>query len=145
MDGPGEKLAVFLVGPMGSGKTTYCLREFPNAHRVSGDEMGRDRWLENYCKYIEEGRTPIVVDRMNHLRRKRDIHVKVAREHGYRIQFIWFKCDYETAMKRLVARDGNHPTIKKDADLKTILGRTVAEFDPPERGEYDELTEIEVR
>lgn len=134
---------ILMIGAQGSGKTTYCKRKLKDYIRISQDDMGKQKHIENFHKAIKRG-DDIVVDRINHRSEQRRRYVDYARNYDYRIKFIWLDCDKITCFKRLEKRE-EHPTIAPDADHYKILSQYFDKFETPSSNEYDELERIEKR
>lgn len=104
------KHLIVLVGPQGSGKTTYAHTHFYDYTRISQDEMGKDGHMKEFLSAIESGKD-IVVDRINHTREQRARYITVAKAAGYLTQIVEFFEPYKTCYERMMFRTG-HPTIK---------------------------------
>src|SRR5262245_51981331 len=105
-----EKTCVVLVGPQGSGKTTYCHEHLPNALRISQDELGRHRHLDAFDEALSRGEPTVVVDRINHRKEQRRRYLDTAKRHGYRTQIVWFNLDRAECVRRCRER-AVHPTL----------------------------------
>lgn len=134
-----------MIGPQGSGKTTYCKRKLKDYTRISQDDMGKQKHIELFHKAIKQG-DDIVVDRINHSKKQRRRYTDYARNLSYRIKFIWLDYDKITCLQRMGNTDrADHPTIAPDADHYKILMYYFDKFETPSSEEYDELERIEKR
>src|SRR5688572_13670855 len=95
-----DKTAVLLVGPQGSGKSTYCREHLPDSFRVSQDEHGRAAHLEVFEDALRRGEPHVVVDRINALKGQRKRYLDLARQYGYRTRIVWLNVDFNTCLKR---------------------------------------------
>ena len=105
-----EKQLILMVGPQGSGKTTYCEARLKGYLRVSQDDQGKDhiKILENALK---AGEPRIVVDRINFDRWQRGRYLRAAKRQGYATKILWLNEDKEECAKRCRERR-KHPTLK---------------------------------
>jgi adenylate kinase family enzyme len=102
---------IVLVGPPGSGKSTYRADDlvFKNVVVISQDEQGRSGHMDLFKRSLDN-EFGIVIDRMNFNKQQRDRYVKPAREAGYEIEIIVFHVSRQICFERIMARE-NHPTI----------------------------------
>lgn len=112
-----SKELILLIGPPGSGKTTYCTKFLvPASYMViSQDYNGGDK-VKTYNEFISllsEKYERIVIDRMNFNKQQRERWITPAKQLGYKIIGIQFSCRNEIAKMRAKART-NHPTLKAE-------------------------------
>lgn len=112
------KTLVILVGPPGSGKTTYCDQNLKGYTRISQDDQGKSGHVDVFNKALERGDEFIVVDRMNQDRSQRSRYIYPASTQGYHIKIVWLNADRSVCIKRCKERKG-HPTLAND-DTKSI-------------------------
>lgn len=106
------KQLILLVGPAGSGKSTYC-ESMIDFVRINQDEQGKDgHWKE--FKSALESNHQIIVDRMNFNKKQRNKYLDEAKQCGYTTTIVVFHVPFETCYERVMNRQ-NHPTIN---DLK---------------------------
>jgi RNA ligase len=133
-----DKIVVLLVGPQGSGKTTYCQKHLPGCLRISQDEQGRQGHLTDFEEALQRGEPCIVVDRINALKYQRKRYLDLAKQHGYTTRIVWLNADRNLCIRRCKERT-DHPTLKpEDADKAVQLFFRL--FQIPSRCEADSLT-----
>ena len=117
------KELVILIGPPGSGKTTYCKNHLKDYRRISQDDMGRHESMKVFKDAIKFGAEKIVIDRMNFDMAQRMRFVLPATRAGYSIKYLMFDVlddNFNKLFKRIVERD-QHPTINL-GDYRTAAG-----------------------
>lgn len=128
---------ILLVGPPGSGKTTWSYNEFltenPNFSRISQDDMGGKSHIKQFRKAIVN-KENIIVDRMNFNKDQRNRYLQLAKDAGYGTEIIVFHTPMKTCIDRCMERE-DHPTIK---DAKSVIRATHFFFTKYERVEDDE-------
>ena len=141
-----EKELIVLIGPIGSGKTTFSKTLQTNfSIRISQDEMGRRAYLDHFHQAIQEGVPRVIIDRQNFNRDQRSRFVEPARKAGYCITFFEFDWDWDICFSR-VTRRKNHPTIERNNPELTekILHMYQGMYERPEEGEYDNYNKVEL-
>jgi predicted kinase len=139
-----EKELILMVGPIGSGKTTFA-KSLVNdsAIRISQDEMGRKAYLKYFHEALKDGVPRIIIDRMGFDREQRNRFIEPARKHGYVITI--FEMDYNpvTCLERVINREG-HPTIPKGSDdlARKIILDYMKNYEHPEEKEFDNYSLI---
>jgi len=134
-----EKELILMVGPIGSGKTTFAKSlENDSSIRISQDEMGRKAYLKYFNEALKDGVPRIIVDRMNFDRKQRERFIKPAREAGYCVTIFEMEYNPVTCLERVIDRKG-HPTIPEDSgDLaRKIIFQYMDNYECPEVDEYD--------
>jgi RNA ligase len=131
---------VLLVGPQGSGKTTYCLTFLPDYLRISQDEQGRQGHFTAYQEALTQGKPFVVVDRINALKCQRKRYLDLARQHGYVTRIIWLNADRNLCLRRCRERT-DHPTLHPE-DAEKALALYYRGFQIPTRREADSLEVI---
>ena len=141
-----EKELILMVGPIGSGKTTFAKDlENDTSIRISQDEMGRKAYLDHFKEAVKDGVPRIIVDRMNFNRDQRERFIKPAREAGYCVTI--FEMDHcpVVCAARCIQRE-DHPTIGKNQPelVKKIIMKYYENYEHPEKGEFDNYNLVEV-
>jgi tRNA uridine 5-carbamoylmethylation protein Kti12 len=140
-----EKELIILVGPIGSGKTTFAKTlETSSSIRISQDEMGRKAYLEHFKAAMRDSVPRIIVDRMNFDKEQRERFIKPAREAGYCVSIFELRTDIDVCIERVVNRP-NHPTVESgDVELaQGIVDRYLINYEAPMPDEYDNLNYVE--
>lgn len=125
---------VILIGPPGSGKSTYC-KSLPWHVRISQDEMGKQGHWKKFVETLEKG-TEIVVDRMNFNFDQRMRYVEPAKKAGYRIKYVLFLIDIDVCLDRLKNRT-HHPTLPAGPKCKEVFDFYWANYREPASFEFD--------
>lgn len=108
---------ILLVGPPGSGKSSYCnqLKDFV---RVSQDDQGKKGHMEVFNQALVEGKD-IIVDRMNFSKEQRNRFLLPAKKAGYTTEIIVHHVPRDICFDRMMEREG-HPTINGAAAWKGV-------------------------
>lgn len=143
----GKKL-IIMVGPIGSGKTTFSKMILPKEDgvRISGDEQGRLAHRHAFDIALVHDQSTIIVDRMGFNRQQRMRYIQPAREKGYKIVIYELKVPYGVCLERVMARQ-DHPTVNgNDEELaRKILNMYVREYEKPSDDEWDEYYVVETQ
>lgn len=133
-----DKTVVLLVGPQGSGKTTYCREHLSDYFRISQDEQGQREHLTIFEEALQRGEPCVVVDRINAVKYQRQRYLDLARKHDYCTRILWFNADRSVCLRRCQQRT-DHPTLKPD-DAEKAVSLYFSSFQAPSRREADSLT-----
>lgn len=135
------KELILLVGPPGSGKSTYAKSFDPMLHNyINQDSQGKEQHLKLFKFAVENERT-IIVDRMNFSKEQRNRYLIPAKEAGYKTKIIVLHQSYETCLKRCLERE-NHETIKTVRDARNALDFFFKKYERVEDNEADEVLRI---
>ncbi|MFO0810701.1 MAG: RNA ligase [Gemmataceae bacterium] len=132
-----DKLFILLVGPQGSGKSTYCREHLADCVRISQDEQGKSAHLIAFEEALARGEPRIVVDRINHRKEQRRRYLGPARQAGYRTKVVWLNADRAECLKRCKART-DHPTLEP-REAEEAINLYFRQFQIPSRREADEI------
>lgn len=139
-----EKELILLVGPIGSGKTTFAesLRTDCSV-RISQDEMGKGGHLVKFKEAIRGGTPRVIIDRMGFNVEQRMRYITPARQAGYSVSIFEFAFDWDICFKRAVSRRG-HPTIAEgNSDLvKKVLNMYRNSYQQPSDDEFDNYNKV---
>ncbi len=131
-----KKELVILVGPQGSGKTTFCKNELSEHYRVSQDDMGKEGQKQAFLLALKT-KNKIVVDRINHLHSQREWYLSKATEAGFQTKILVLQESFKTCYDRIVARQ-NHPALQADK-AKQALFMFFSGYQKPRYSEADEV------
>lgn len=139
-----EKELMLLVGPIGSGKTTFAKGLMNDTSvRISQDEQGKKGHMDAFKDALKEGVPRILIDRMNFNREQRERYIKPAREAGYVITIFEFKVCPIVCTDRVVKRK-DHPTIpegnyKLAIEIRQMYNKNYEAVIPIEFDNYNEV------
>ena len=137
------KELIILIGPPGSGKSTFCSlsRKYQDFLRISQDDMGRDGHREAFKDAISKGMN-VIVDRMDFNKQQRRDYILAAKKEGYKITAYTFFFSHATCLDRMMQRM-DHPTIKTKESALAALHTFYSKFEYASLEEgFDELKEF---
>jgi RNA ligase len=114
-----EKILVLMMGPQGSGKTSWCRENLPDFFRISQDDQGLRQHFELFEEAIRRGEPHIVVDRTNGPKYQRKRYLDLGRQNGYRTRIVWLNVDRNECLLRCRER-GEHPTLEPEKAERAI-------------------------
>lgn len=139
------KLTV-LVGPPGSGKTTYALLQCQGSDLaedgklyINQDSQGKEGHLKQFQLALDL-KADIYVDRLNFSKGQRDRYLAPARAAGYETEIIVLHENRETCLKRCLARLAHHETITTEENAHSALNMFFAKYERPTPDEADTIT-----
>ncbi len=132
-----DKLLVLLMGPQGSGKTTWCQQHLPDFFRISQDDQGPREHFRLFEEAILRGEPRLIVDRTNGPKYQRKRYLALARQHGYRTRIVWFNLDRAECVRRCQERPA-HPTLEPEK-AEQAIATYYRNLQFPTRVEADEL------
>lgn len=136
------KELVLLIGPPGSGKTTYVDNHLTDYVYVNQDSQGKKEHYRKFLMSLLNDFSKIVIDRCNFSKKQRSKYTIPAKYLGYNIKFITMpKERNSTLFNRAISRN-NHPTMTNDLSNKKmmdIIKFFVDNYESPGEKEADEV------
>jgi len=133
------KELIIMVGPQGSGKTTYSKKRFPNYLRISSDEQGRNH-KQIFNNAIKDKVEKIIVDKTNPTKKIRKRFIDSGKSQGYIITIIWLDILSSVCKERILKRTNHETLLPEKAD--EALNHYFSRFEPPKRDDCDMLIRI---
>ncbi len=138
-----KPLLQLLVGPPGSGKSTYSKALFyaKGLHTtyINQDTQGKEH-MSKFLSAIAD-RRDIIVDRMNFNKEQRLRYLGPAVTNGYETEIIILHQPYDECMMRMSKRT-DHQTIKTKESAMGALKTFFTMYERPEDNEADKVTRI---
>jgi gluconate kinase len=106
-----SKILVLMVGPPGSGKSTYSAKPEFRDYIYINQDLQNKKHLEIFSQSIEYGKN-VIVDRMNYSKTQRNRYLDVAKAAGYSTHIVVLHECFEVCLERCLKREG-HPTINQ--------------------------------
>lgn len=132
-----------LVGPPGSGKSTYAqklIREDGdhglNTVYINQDTQGKEH-RDIFLQALAQGQ-PVIVDRMNFSVMQRKFFIDEARAKGYGVVITVLHQPRKVCFERVMTRD-NHPTIKDKSAANQALNTFFSKYERPTSDEADKI------
>ena len=131
-----------MVGPPGSGKTTYSNESLKGYVRCSQDEQGKAGYMRKLRESLEAG-VDVVVDRTNPTRAQRAELIDLAKKAGYGTAIYWLNEQQADCLKRIRKRK-DHPTLRADnaIGIAAAMKNYFYGFQVPSAREVDKLVVI---
>lgn len=132
---------VVMVGPPGSGKSTYS-GQFKDVYGwtyVNQDAQGNGH-LQIF-KDAVASRQHIVVDRMGFTKHQRSRYLDLAHENGYQTQIVVLHQPYRECFERCMARQG-HETIKDEKAARSAINMFFSKYERVQDNEAHHVTRI---
>ncbi len=132
---------IVMVGPPGSGKSTYANTSPHTASYsyINQDSQGRDH-LILFDVAIMAGKD-IVVDRMGFSKSQRSRYLGKAKENGYDTEIVVLHVPYRVCLERCLARK-NHETIKDESNARQALALFFGKYERVSDDEADKVTRV---
>lgn len=124
---------IVMVGPPGSGKSTYS-QKLENYFRVFQDDQSAGHLI--LFKQALKDQVNVVVDRMGFSVQQRERYLKPAKEAGYTTKIVVLHENFATCFKRCNERK-LHPTIKQVEDARKALNMFFCRYERPTEDEAD--------
>jgi predicted kinase len=138
------KQLTMLVGPPGSGKSTYSknLIHDDGDHGLSTVYVNQDSQRKEHFTIFDQaifdGKN-IVVDRMGFSKSQRARYLDVARSKGYTSKIVVLHESYNTCLERCRKRFGKHETINDEQSARGALNTFFTKYERPAKDEANEL------
>lgn len=137
------KEIVILVGPPGSGKSTYCSTVLSSHYRISQDDQGKTEHWSNFNKALSLGKS-IVIDRMNFNKEQRDKYLNAAllsSSAPYKTKIVVFHVPANTCLVRCNKRQ-DHPTITNSQDASKAIDMFFRKYQRVSDSEADSVIRL---
>lgn len=135
-----EKQLVLMVGPAGSGKSTYSKRYVEEGYvYINQDSQGKGH-MQLFEVAVLNGQN-IVVDRMGFNKQQRSRYLDIAKKYSYGTKIVVLHESYETCFKRCMARQG-HETIKDEINARAALNMFFSKYERVSDDEANEVTRM---
>jgi len=131
---------IILVGPPGSGKSTYAKEKYPSYFYINQDSQGKEEHLKLFKEALKENKN-IIVDRMNFNKDQRNRYLQPAKDLGYKSKIIVFHVPKQTCIDRCIDRQ-DHPTIKLEEDAYKAVNFFFKSYERVEDNEADEIERL---
>lgn len=137
------KECILLVGPQGSGKTTFAKLQYPHYEYISQDEQGKEEHFKLFLHALDIKKN-VIVDRMNHTQVQRRKYLEAAKNNGYKTIIIVKNEPYDICYHRIKGRK-THPTLheqSQDMHIYQALTTYFSEYQYVQDTEADEVKRI---
>lgn len=135
------KNLMIMVGPPGSGKTTYS-QNLTGYLRISQDDDGKFGHLDLFINCLRHGES-MIVDRMNMTKAQRNTYLRKAKEYGFSTEIVVIEEPFQTCLYRCFARK-DHPSLTNEQEIRGALMGFYQSYERPEQGEADKITFLKV-
>lgn len=131
------KELIILVGPPGSGKSTYAKTALGNYTYINQDSQGKTEHFLKFTDAIQLEDPLLVIDRMNFDKKQRSRYLEIARAKGYRTKIIVLHESRETCLDRMINRLGKHENINNYETAVKVLNFFFKSYEKPSQEEAD--------
>ena len=141
-----KPLITILVGPPGSGKSTWAADYLANHENSSAvayinqDTQGKQGHINMFWDALE-AKKEILVDRMNFSKGQRGRYLEEAKKAKYRTKIVVFHVPQEECLKRCVERT-DHPTIKDQETAEKAIYYFFKNYGRPKDKDADEVVRL---
>ena len=138
---------VFIVGPPGSGKSTFVSTHMPDFLRINHDTVKNvNKCKEMISKYIEEkGRLAIVIDNTNCTQQQRHVYLELAKALKYTTVCIVIRVEKHTCMLLDSTRSLNPLRQHLSKRVGSIpIHKFFKDYQPPTTDEFDFVYQVNI-
>jgi hypothetical protein len=125
-----------MVGPPGSGKSTFAKKNYPGFVYVNQDSQGVDH-LHHFDMALIDGQD-LIVDRMGFNKEQRSRYLKRAKEFGYETKIVVLHENFDTCRERCTLRS-DHETIKDKETASKAINFFFSKYERVEDSEADKV------
>jgi predicted kinase len=129
------KELIILIGPQGSGKSTFCKSNYTDYTRISQDEQGDKKHFHLFCAAIKEGQN-VILDRTNPNVEQRSKYLNIVKKENYYTKAIVLTTSKSVCLDRLTKRIGHK--YNTDDCWKGLLF-WFKMYEEPTKDEFDEI------
>lgn len=129
-----------MVGPPGSGKSTYATNQCRGYVYINQDKQGKEGHMRYFLQAIAEGDS-IVVDRLNFNKEQRERYLAPARANGYETKIVVLHESQATCLDRMLNRVG-HETIQDEKSARSAMHTFFTKYERPADTEADFVARI---
>ena len=113
--------AVLFIGIQATGKSAFYLEKFYRTHvRINGDMLKTRHREELLIRACLEGKTPLVIDKMNLTQAERAAYITLAKAAQFKISGYFFQSELAPALLRNARRE--QPERVPDVGLRGAAG-----------------------
>lgn len=134
------KQLILMVGPCGSGKSTYAKSNYPDHTYINQDSQGKEGHFRYFLQAIAEEEN-IVVDRMNFTKDQREKYLEPARCNGYTTKIVVLHESQRTCLERMKNRVG-HETIQDEKSAGSALHTFMTKYERVQDSEANEVLRV---
>jgi len=142
-----KKQLLMLVGPPGSGKSTYANKHIEankysevDVAYINQDSQGKEGHLDLFKQALVDEKN-IIVDRMNFSRKQRLRYLEPARKAKYEIHIVVLHVPMKECLERCNKRE-NHPTVKTEEDAQNAVTFFFKNYGRVKDKEADKVTRL---
>ncbi len=131
---------VLMVGPCGSGKSTYAKTNYPNHIYINQDSQGKEAHMRYFLQAIADGQN-VIVDRMNFDKLQRNKYLDPAKNNLYETTIIVLHESSKTCLDRMLVRQG-HETIQDEKSARSALQTFMSKYERVQDSEANSVIRV---